>query len=400
MVGYATTSAPPGGSPARVLIPALLAATLFLVSAAPATAPAAQEPTLLRGSVRDPVDDSPLAGVRVLVASRITHTAADGSFEVRVGRRRTGNLQTRFEVPGYLPYRTWTVAGTETTRTVYLFPDHPVRLDEHDEPVSPERLLEHFDIVHRDPIWRDPRRQNGWLWRWREQPRIFIASRVSKTVEDEKGWRRVATRKVPGKVRRHVRRVIERSIGPLTGGQLAAGRIRFVRMQEGEVVAGNIREYYRRGELHIQFTDTGYYTSGGGRIIEAHELNVTPDNQSSIGLDMDRCRASHSLGHCTTIVAGTAMLDLNSLVREIARGKDYLIKHEFAHVLGMEHRMPSTHGTTGSLLCSIMGGPCDTKDESIGAVSHADRVLARLAYTRSPGNDREDRDPEPGPSSE
>lgn len=358
-------------------------------------APRNDEPTVFRGEVRDPVDDGPISGARVRVGPRVVRTAADGTFEVRVGRRRTGVLRTVFRAEGYSRYDTWTRSGGESERLVYLFPDHPVVLEEHDEPISPELLREQFDIVYRDPVWRDPRRTNGWLWRWDEQPRVFIASRVNVTVEDENGTRTIAGRKVPGKVRRHVRRVIERAMADLTGGRFEPGRVRFLRMQEGEVIAESIADWYRPGEIHVRFTDSGYFDSGGGHLIAAHRIFVGPTGSESLQFDLEGCVQESGLSECLTIVTGAPVLDLESVLKGVREGRDYLTKHEFAHVLGMHHRMESSHGVGGTLLCSIMGGPCDSRDTTPGAVTHVDRVLARLAYSRPPGNDLSDRDPKP-----
>jgi hypothetical protein len=205
----------------------------------------------------------------------------------------------------------------------------------------------------------------------------------------------VAGRKVPAAVRHYVRSTLEAVTSSYTGGQIEAGHIRFRRMDAGAVVARGADEVFPRGQINVTFSDDGFYSAGGAHIVEAHTFVQGPLGVS-LQMDLDGCLEDRSLSHCLTIISGSPRYDVASLERALRRGSDSHVKHEYAHVLGMDHRMESSHGISATLLCSIMGGPCD-RSPGMGATSHVDQVMARLAYSRAPGNDVHDRDPYPGP---
>lgn len=340
-------------------------ATLAAVGALVAvSASAGQGSTVLSGRLLDPIDRGGIDRGRIKVGAHSDRSDADGGFEVEVGPRKQPNLATRFDAPGHSRYRSWTEAGEDLTRDVYLFPTTNVSLPQHEGPVTPEELVQHFDFLYRDPIWTDPEQKNGRLRRWVEKPVIVIDTRTLEEIEEPE-WHWVARDKVPGRVRRHVVATLRAVAGPVSAGFLDGVRIRFRRMREGEVIARDIEDVYPAGQIRISFITTGYYHSGGGVRLEGD-----------------------------TIVGGGATLDVDSVRLDEARRSDYLTFHEFAHALGMMHPMVGSHGFTATPLCSIMGG-CDGTRRPQGVVWEADQAMARLAYSRMPGNDQHDRDPRP-----
>jgi hypothetical protein len=322
-----------------------------VLTAAPA-APLRPGPTILTGKVFDPVTGAALAGATVSVENVSSTTAADGSFRVEFRGGRKAHL-TAVSAGGYLPYTTWTPSRVETQRDFMLFPAVPVSIRGYSSPVPAELLREHFNVVYRDRVPTPFSRTQG-LTRWTSQPNIVLIDHVMETVtvDGVRRWR--ATEPVGSLIRRRVRETVQKYTAPLTGGFLSGEKLTIRKMQPGQELVVDFWTLAPRGEIVFYAQASIQGQNGGYGILEGE-----------------------------TIVSGAAYLDVNT-IRGQSAFKTWVITHEFAHTLGMDHPdiVP---------LCSIMRTNCD-------ASSHAtavDQITGRLAYSRLPGNDRDDRDPLP-----
>lgn len=105
-------------------------------------------------------------------------------------------------------------------------------------------------------------------------------------------------------------------------------------------------------------------------------------------------RSSYALARLdgTTIVGGAAWV-ATSVLRDPEQ--DYtrrVLIHELGHAVGMFHPYESDNVTP---LCSVIFyAPCSWFTD-LDRVTPVDRLTARLAYSRLPGNDRTDSDPPP-----
>lgn len=327
----------------------LLTATASLAASVPAG-------TTLELTVLDPVSLEPVAGAEVRLVNEVGVTGAGGLVHLHHRRHDGRPLWTGITASGYAPYATWTQAGHESFRDVYLFPASPIAVPGRATSIDPDVFARHFDVVYRDP------EAYGRLIRWMEQPEIVLVNRTVETRDVAGGPTLVTTRSLVGpRIRRRIRRGLRRALGPLTGGFLHAERPRIRTLPAGYVFDPEAGELLPRGELVI-------YVQEG------------PDSSAATLLEG------------STIVGGAAWLATSVLRQSDHDYAHRVLIHEIGHTVGMFHPASNDNRTP---LCSIISyWPCSWFT-NLDVVTPIDRITGRLAYSRLPGNEHADTDPRP-----
>ncbi len=314
--------------------------------------------TKLSGLIADPVTEDRVSAAAVSMG-RVRDEAHNGRYRVQLRSRRTSPFRTVFSAPDFLPYETWAEAGVRSRRNIYLLPAVPVQIPGYSLPLQASELREHFDAVY-----RSDHRGNYpvGMARWVQQPTFALINRALVPVRDDAGQvlLQATTQRITEAQIQNLEFMLTSYVTPLTGGLFSGESLEVRRVREGDLIDGN-SDAWPEGEIRIMVLDLPMSSAGGG----------------AIAVD-------------GVLVSGELTLRDHHLNSSTSARSVRILVHELAHALGMRHARHAPPDPSVPL-CSIMGNyECDFR-----VLSPLDLVVARLAYTRMPGNDLDDHDPEP-----